>query len=104
MEQSGKFKECLKISTVMPSVTYPFSVASATSHYNVPNPKLEPGTLAKGGKILEDLSANIPDQVPSDALMKLGRQVELQEGHDPIEMTPEFKSAMNTLKDWLQAN
>lgn len=104
MVQSGKFKECLKISMILPSVTYPFVSVSATSHYNVPNAKLEPGTLTKSGKLLEDLSANVSDQVPSDALMKLGREIELQEGHDPIEVTSRFKSAMNTMNKWLQAN
>ncbi|WP_336366426.1 hypothetical protein [Marinobacter sp. C2H3] len=104
MQQSGKFRECLKIGVVMPSATYAYTAAAATSHYNVPNTTLEPGTLAKSGKILEDLSANVPEEVPSDALMKMGRQMALQEGHDPIELTAEFKAAMTTLKDWLQAN
>ncbi|HET7314478.1 hypothetical protein [Salinisphaera sp.] len=104
MERSGKLEECLQISFSMMEVMYPFSMAAAASHYDIPGTQPKPGTLTEGGKLLEDLSANIADEVPSDALYKLGRQVALQEGKRPLEITPEMQAQMDRIAAWLDAH
>lgn len=104
MERSGKLGKCLKVGFAVENIMYPFTMAAAASHYNIPGARPEPGTIAKGGKLLEDLSANVSDESLSDALYKLGRQVELQEGKWPLDFTPDMQAQMGRIDDWLDAN
>ena len=96
-----KFKECTKMALVVPATTYTFTVGVQDS---LGPTQPEPGSFAKLGKILENLSANVPDRTPSEALQKMGRQIELQEGHRPARVTPAFTAASQELGDWLDKN
>lgn len=104
MERSGKLEECLKVGFTVANVMYPFTMAAAASHYNVPGAQLEPGTVEKSGELLEDLSANVSDKSIGDALYELGQQIKLQESRRPLEITPGMQAQMDHISGWLDAN
>lgn len=104
MVHNAKFKECTKIAFTMPEITYPFTMAAAATQYNIPQAQPKPGMFARLGKLMEQVSTQVPDHIPSDALYKIGRQMELQEGKKEAQITPELKAQMQRLNQWVNAN